>query len=255
MNTPSINPSTELVPTFTANIGGTQTLTVNARELHGFLQVGRVFAAWIAERVEKYGFIDGQDFVVFSESGKNPKGGRPTVEYHISIDMAKELAMVENNAQGRRIRRYFIECERRLRGPVRPLYLTPDQVNQIRLAVRDRINNTGENHATVYNELFRSLGACSTNGILQAQFNHAIHQVNSYRRPARPEELVQDVIERSRFIVQHVDGKPRVSLVPDDCWIVTAENLPELLRTPGALPLDILPEVIRAAAERLGGKR
>lgn len=134
-------------------------------------------------------------------------------------------------------------------------YITPDQVNQIRLAVRDRINNTGENHATVYNELFRSLGACSTNGILQAQFNHAIHQVNSYRRPARPEELVQDVIERSRFIVQHVDGKPRVSLVPDDCWIVTAENLPELLRTPGALPLDILPDVIRAAAERLGGKR
>ena len=128
-------------------------------------------------------------------------------------------------------------------------------MNQICLAVRDRINNTGENHATVYNELFRSLGACSTNGILQAQFDHALHQVNSYRRPARPEERVQDVIERSRFIVQHVDGKPRVSLVPDDCWIVTAENLPELLRTPGALPLDILPEVIRAAAERLGGKR
>lgn len=130
-------------------------------------------------------------------------------------------------------------------------YITPDQVNQIRLAVRDRINNTGENHATVYNELFRSLGACSTNGILQAQFNHAIHQVNSYRRPARPEELVQAVVERSRFVVQYVDGKPRVNIIPADCWIITEDNLAKLLRDPAGISRDRLPAIIQAAAQRL----
>ena len=89
--------------------------TVNARDLHLELKVGKVFAAWILERIEKYQFIDGQDFIVISEIGNNPNGGRPFKEYHISIDMAKELAMVENNEQGRKIRQYFIEVEKRAR--------------------------------------------------------------------------------------------------------------------------------------------
>lgn len=250
MTTPALSPSTELVPTRIAEIGGAKILTVNARELHSFLQVGRVFAAWITERVEKYGFVEGQDFVL-TVSKTGIRSNVAQKDYHISIDMAKELAMVENNEQGRRVRRYFIECERRLHLPVHPQYITPDQVNQIRLAVRDRINNTGENHATVYNELFRSLGACSTNGILQAQFNHAIHQVNSYRRPARPEELVQAVVERSRFVVQYVDGKPRVNIIPADCWIITEDNLAKLLRDPAGISRDRLPAIIQAAAQRL----
>lgn len=86
--------------------------TVSARELHSFLEVGKVFGAWIQERVEQFGFTDGQDFVVVSESGKNPMGGRPTKEYHLTLDMAKELSMVERNDKGKQARLYFIECEK-----------------------------------------------------------------------------------------------------------------------------------------------
>lgn len=87
---------------------------INARELHGFLESGRQFANWIQERIEKYGFSQGEDFEVFNEIVKNPQGGRPTTEYLLTLDTAKEIAMVENNEKGRQVRKYFIECERRL---------------------------------------------------------------------------------------------------------------------------------------------
>ena len=91
---------------------------VNARELHAFLEIGKVFAAWIQERIDQYGFIENSDFVVFSDSGNNPKGGRPAKEYAISLDMAKELAMVERNEKGKQARQYFIECERQAKNIV-----------------------------------------------------------------------------------------------------------------------------------------
>lgn len=108
-----------------ANEIGAQTIqTTSARELHAFLDVGKVFAAWIQERIEQYGFTEGQDFAVFSDSGNNPLGGRPSKEYHITLDMAKELAMVERNAKGKQARQYFIECERQAKSG-RTVVLTP----------------------------------------------------------------------------------------------------------------------------------
>lgn len=92
---------------------------VNARDLHGFLESGWRFADWIKERIEKYGFIQGEDFEVFQEILKNPQGGRPTTEYLLTLDTAKEIAMVENNEKGRQVRRYFIRCEKALRSVVK----------------------------------------------------------------------------------------------------------------------------------------
>lgn len=85
---------------------------VNARELHAFLGSKQEFANWIKSRIDKYGFVENQDFEVFDNFIKNPEGGRPSIEYALSIDMAKELSMVENNEQGKKARRYFIECEK-----------------------------------------------------------------------------------------------------------------------------------------------
>ena len=86
--------------------------TVNARELHEQLQVTSNFRDWIKNRIKKYGFIENQDFVAIAKNLAN--GGR-TIEYFITIDMAKELCMVENNEQGRIARQYFIEKEKELR--------------------------------------------------------------------------------------------------------------------------------------------
>lgn len=107
----------ELIKITQQPIDGVEVNTVNARELWEYLESSRQFANWIQDRIEKYQFINGVDFVTF-----NKIVNRATLcEYHISIDMAKELAMVENNEKGRQIRKYFIECEKKLKSPMKAL--------------------------------------------------------------------------------------------------------------------------------------
>lgn len=103
---------TELIK-ITTNESGSQ--VVSARELHEFLESKQEFANWIKNRIDKYGFVENQDFEVFDNFINNPNGGRPLKEYALTLDTAKELAMVEGNEKGRQARRYFIECEKKLR--------------------------------------------------------------------------------------------------------------------------------------------
>jgi anti-repressor protein len=106
----------ELIQINTAVAVGTEVIqTVNARELHGFLGNGKMFAHWIKDRIEKYGFTDGVDYTTTLLPKRANTPGRPGTDYHVSIDMAKELAMVERNDQGRKARQYFIECEKKLK--------------------------------------------------------------------------------------------------------------------------------------------
>lgn len=109
--------TTQLIPVFNGTISNESALLVNARDLHEFLGVGKVFAAWITSRIEEYGFAENQDYLLLSKTGKQTsgRGGHNRKDYHLTLDTAKELAMVERNEQGRQVRRYFIECERQLR--------------------------------------------------------------------------------------------------------------------------------------------
>ena len=92
---------------------------VSARELWQFLNVGRHFNSWIKGRIEKYDFIENEDFIIVSlitQNGVIKKGGdRKSHDYILTLDMAKELAMIENNPAGRAVRRYFIQCEKKYR--------------------------------------------------------------------------------------------------------------------------------------------
>ncbi|MDD3676035.1 phage antirepressor KilAC domain-containing protein [Thauera propionica] len=107
----------ELIKVADRQIGDSTIQTVNARDLHAFLEVGKVFAAWIQERIAQYGFVENHDYVVTVSK----TGIRQNViqkDYYLSLDMAKELAMVERNEKGKQARLYFIECERRAKANV-----------------------------------------------------------------------------------------------------------------------------------------
>lgn len=83
--------------------------TVNARELHQFLEIKSRFNDWINNRIRDFGFLENQDFVTVT---KNLVSGGSQKEIYLSIDMAKELSMVERNEKGKQARQYFIEMEK-----------------------------------------------------------------------------------------------------------------------------------------------
>ncbi|WP_294402988.1 phage antirepressor KilAC domain-containing protein [uncultured Clostridium sp.] len=97
--------------------------TVNARELHEKLENKRQFTDWIKQRIEKYDFVENQDYIIISQNcetirnyeNTTRKGVSVSTEYFVSLDTAKELCMVENNEKGKLIRKYFIECEKKLK--------------------------------------------------------------------------------------------------------------------------------------------
>lgn len=103
-----------LVLVFTGTISNQSIQLCNARDLHESLEIGRDFSTWIKNRIAEYGFVAQEDFIVVSTPRIGGAGNRgKRTEYHLTLDMAKELAMVENNDRGRQIRRYFISLERK----------------------------------------------------------------------------------------------------------------------------------------------
>ncbi|WP_375628358.1 MULTISPECIES: antA/AntB antirepressor family protein [unclassified Bartonella] len=109
-----------LIPISEQTVGQEIVQTVNARELHSFLKVGKKFADWITERINKYNLVENQDFVCFPILGSKGRGGHNRKDYHLTLSVAKELSMVENNKKGREARLYFIECEKRLKQVATP---------------------------------------------------------------------------------------------------------------------------------------
>lgn len=93
-------------------IGAETINSVNARELHANIESRQQFGNWIQNRIEKYGFRENEDYCSFNKSIKRENGATVVKEYIISLEMAKELAMVENTPKGREVRKYFIEVER-----------------------------------------------------------------------------------------------------------------------------------------------
>lgn len=124
----------QLIPVNTGRIGNIETLTVNARDLHGFLELRSQFGTWMQNRIRQYGFRAGVDFELLNRKIKQASGTKHAIEYRLTLDMGKELSMVERNDKGREARRYFIDCEKRLlAGYPAPPAVRPGQVEALRL--------------------------------------------------------------------------------------------------------------------------
>lgn len=94
---------------------GNDRITLSARELHEFLEIKTHFKDWFPRMCE-YGFEEEKDFrSILSKS----TGGRPSTDYEITLDMAKEIAMIQRNEKGKKARQYFIEVEKQWNSPER----------------------------------------------------------------------------------------------------------------------------------------
>lgn len=104
----------------------TEQPTVSARDLHEALEIKTAFKDWFP-RMTEYGFEAGKDFS--SEMSKST-GGRPAVDYQISIDMAKQICMIQRNEKGRQYRQYFLDLEK--------AWNTPEQIFARALKMADK---------------------------------------------------------------------------------------------------------------------
>lgn len=85
---------------------------VMGRDLHAFLEVHTEYRAWIKRMID-YGFVKNEDYAIKNDRTPSPAGMKERSNHILSMDMAKEISMLQRSEKGRQARRYFIECERR----------------------------------------------------------------------------------------------------------------------------------------------
>lgn len=146
---------------------------VGGRELHAALGVKTAYKDWFPRMCE-YGFVEGQDYCsILSES----TGGRPATNHAIKLDMAKEIAMIQRNEQGKQIRKYFIEVEKEYNSPekimARSLIYANNQINALTVNVKELENKIEEQAPKV---LFADSVTASHTSILVGELAKLIKQ-------------------------------------------------------------------------------
>ena len=100
---------------------------VSGRELHEVLEIGRDFTTWIKKMIE-YGFQENIDYVLLTKTGEQRgRGGHNKVDYILTLEMAKHIAMLQRSEIGMTVRKYFIECEKKLKEQSNTPMLSPLQ--------------------------------------------------------------------------------------------------------------------------------
>lgn len=109
---------------------------VSARDLHEFLEVETPYHKWFPRMCE-YGFSENEDYEVTDIFVHNPAGGPQSMKDAIlSIDMAKEICMIQRNEKGKQARQYFLALERDWNSPEkvmsRALRYAEQELKQVR---------------------------------------------------------------------------------------------------------------------------
>lgn len=137
------------IKTFNGSIQNHPVQLINARELHEFLKIQTRFQDWIKRRIYEYKFTENLDFIdvlKFENVERGFFGNRQIEihEYHITLDMAKELCMLERSELGQQARRYFIRMEKEAKALREALSVPTTQANAISVS-KDRYIELLEN--------------------------------------------------------------------------------------------------------------
>lgn len=223
--------NTQLISVFNGTISNETTLLCNARDLHAFLGIKKVFAAWITNRISEYEFVENQDYILLSKIGKQTsgRGGHNRKDYHLTLDTAKELAMVERNEKGRQIRRYFIECEKQLnQGNGSTVLTTPMQRTPLRDAVNLLVGMRGMTFQEAYQLIHQRFGVSSIEQLTRAQVMDAIEYIHCLLVDGETGKLPSG---ESRILITFRNGEIiRTRAIGADEHVATLEAFIELAR-------------------------
>lgn len=221
--------NTQLIPVFNGTISNETTLLCDARELHDFLEVGCDFSSWVKRRITEYKFAANVDYIEFSSSLRKTTG-RDKKDYHLTLDTAKELAMVERNDKGRQVRRYFIECEKRLQ-------------QQLPTAIDEKLPLGVYAHQSKYNPYRASVFLDGKNihvGVFPT-IQDAVLARHEYLRRHHVNRVIEGNLDiaspagiNARLLITVEHGQAtRSKIMHPDAITATPDNLPDVLKSYG----------------------
>jgi phage anti-repressor protein len=171
----------EMLPVYETSNGDK---VVNARELHEQLVVGKDFTHWIKDRIEKYGFVENEDYILtLAKIGERKNVTRH--DYILTLDTAKEIAMVQNNEMGRAIRKYFIEVEKRFKQPKTQIEMLAIMAQQ--MVEQEKTNALRDQKITA----------------IESSVHHITHNLIDVSEPAK---VIERVNEYARYTRQGHDA-------------------------------------------------
>ena len=148
-------------------------MTVSARDLHERLNIESNFTTWF-KRMCEYGFDEGKDFFPKMEEST---GGRPSKEFDISVDMAKEICMIQRSPEGKQIRQYFIELEKAWNTPEQIMARALKMANQsIESLKQDNAVLLEDNKRMRPKEIFADAVSSSNTSILIGELAKILRQ-------------------------------------------------------------------------------
>jgi len=152
-------------------------ITLSARELHKFLGVTERFGNWF-ERMNQYGFQESVDYL--GRKVFNTQAHQELQDYEITLDMAKEIAMIQRSDKGKEVRQYFLELERRWNSPEAVMNRALEYSRkQVKALMEEKQGLIEENKELKPKALFADAVSASNESILIGQLAKLIRQ-NGY---------------------------------------------------------------------------
>jgi phage anti-repressor protein len=135
LDPPSLSEDTEMNTPIALNpyvMNGETIQTVNARDIHAFLEVGKDFSTWVKAQIERARLVENRDYLVVPQKGEQQfQGVKDRIDYFLTLEAGKHFAMMSNTDKGFEVREYFIECERRAKSA--SVALNPANMSRLQL--------------------------------------------------------------------------------------------------------------------------
>lgn len=184
-----------------------ENLLYDARLLHRDLKVKSIFQNWIKRRIEEFGFTEGSDYFPNLESKKTGRGGHNSINYLLTLDMCKELAMLERNEIGRAIRRYFIAKEKEARGVLQ----LPKEAGMFKGLKGTTINGR---KMYPYKEFLQSVGYSKRSSGYHYKVGYSGHFVTMGTLSYLSEELALQIFHSRRLTAARATNKAMQPVLP-----------------------------------------
>lgn len=210
---------------------------VSARDLHEFLEVATQYTHWF-ERMCEYGFTEGQDYQSFLANRSDGLPGKPKQDAILTLDMAKEICMLQRNEKGKLARQYFLQLERDWNSPekvmARALRLANRTIEEQKIELSDL---KAENETMKPKALFADSVCASKNSILVGEMAKLLkqngvdtgqnrlfetlrekgylikRQGNDYNMPTQ-KSMEMGLFEIKETVINHSDGHTSISKTP-----------------------------------------